>query len=220
MFSAPLSNTIDKLLLATGDSDMKWKIGWGNEMEERMCKSFIGLLFLHAYVPLDTGLEVRLWAPLQWHMGPQNGSGKVHRAFGEHREVTSLCRLPTDWNPSVFWYQSSPEMIHHQSSSRPFLTQTLSPNSTSHLQYCSPYFPQSQNLNATHTLHLMWWVFFSFSCCGHDRIFCLMRKPKRFSRSSPSRCPPCMKCNIKQIEKCLLTPLPRQKRIIFLCMFT
>lgn len=71
MFSAPLSNTIDKLLLATEDSDMKWKIGWGSEMEERICKSFIGLLFLNAYVPLHTNMEVKLQASLQWrHMGP------------------------------------------------------------------------------------------------------------------------------------------------------
>lgn len=54
MFSAPLSNTIDKLLLATGDSDMKWKIGRGSEMKERLCKSFTGLLFLRACVSLRT----------------------------------------------------------------------------------------------------------------------------------------------------------------------
>lgn len=122
MFSAPLSNTVDKLL-ATGDSDMKWKIGWGSETEERIRKCFTGLLFLCAYVPLHTRLEVRPRVPLQWHpMGPQNGSGKIHQAFEEHREVTSLCRLPTDRNPLVFWYHSSPRTIRHQSSSKLFLT--------------------------------------------------------------------------------------------------
>lgn len=33
--------------------------------------------------------------------------------------------------------------------------------------------------------------------CGHNRIFCLMRKPKGFSRPSPPHCPLCMKFNIK-----------------------
>lgn len=34
-------------------------------MEERIRNSLTGLLFLQASVPLDTGLEVRLWAALQ-----------------------------------------------------------------------------------------------------------------------------------------------------------
>lgn len=50
-------------------------MGWGREVEERICKSFVGLLFLHACICLVVAvLEVRLGAPLQ---STQNGSGKV-----------------------------------------------------------------------------------------------------------------------------------------------
>lgn len=123
MFSAPLSNTIDKLLLATGDSDMKWKIGRESEMEERICKSFTGLLFLRACMSLRT-TDWR-WDWGSFSMTPHGSSKWVREdplgIQGSHLTVQSV---PMDWNPLFFWYHSSWGITHHQCSSSPKLDLT------------------------------------------------------------------------------------------------
>lgn len=157
MFSAPLSNTIDKLLLATGDSDMKWKIGRGSEMEERLCKSFTGLLFLHVCVFLwatDWRWDCRILcsdAPWILQMGQRRSIG--HSGSTEKSPHSAECtnglksiRLLV---PLLTMNNSSPKLLIARTS----LNKAFSPNNTSHLQYCCPYIPQTQILNTTYTLY-------------------------------------------------------------------
>lgn len=156
MFSAPLSNTIDKLLLATGDSDMKWKIGRGSEMEERLCKSFTGLLFLHACV----SLWITDW---RWHWGffvatphwSQMGQGRSTGHWGSTEKSPHSAECT---NGPKFIGLLVPLLTRDNLSSQLLVTKmwlntTFSLNNMSHLQYCCPYILYIQNLNTTNTLH-------------------------------------------------------------------